>query len=169
MSFEIERRFRINHRITAAEVRLVGEGTNEVIPTHEAIKRALDQKLDLVEVGPNAKPPVVKITDFKKFVYQETKKEQKKSKTHSKLKEIRLSPIIAQNDFENKVRRGTEFLKNGDQLRVNVLIRGRLTTHPELAQKKMVDALKILEPAGKLVSPPKWQGRNLLAATLAPK
>lgn len=169
MGFEIERKFRINHRITAPEVRLVGEGTNEVIPTHEAIRRALEQKLDLVEVGPNAKPPVVKIIDFKKFVYQESKKEQKKSRVKSKLKELRLSPIIAKNDLETKLNRGRQFLKSGDQLKINVLIRGRLVTHPELANRKMEEAVKYLELDGKLVAPPKWQGKFLLSATLAPK
>jgi len=169
MGFEIERKFRINHRISAPEVRLVGEGTNEVIPTHDALKRALDQNLDLVEVGPNAKPPVVKIIDFKKFVYQESKKEQKKTRVKSKLKEIRLSPIIAQNDFETKLNRGKTFLKSGDQLKINVLLRGRLTTHPDLANKKMEDAVKYLDEVGRLVAPPKWQGRFLLSATLSPK
>jgi translation initiation factor IF-3 len=169
MGFEIERKYRINHRITSAEVRLVGEGTNEVLAVHEAIKRALEQGLDLVEIGPNAKPPVVKITDFKKFVYQESKKEQKKTKGKSKLKEIRLSPIIAQNDFENKLNRGKEFLKDGDQLRINVLLRGRLTTHPELANRKMEEGIKYLEGSGRLVASPKWQGKFLLSATLTPK
>lgn len=169
MGFEIERKYRINHRITAPEVRLVGEGINEVLPTHLAIKRALEQKMDLVEVGSSAAPPVVKIVDFKKFVYQETKKERKSVKTRSKLKEIRLSPIIALNDFNNKVGRGKKFLISGDQLRVNVLVRGRLVAHPELANKKMEDALKILADTGRVVAPPKWQGKYLLTATLTPK
>lgn len=169
MNLSFERRYRINQRITAATVRLVGEGTNEVLPTHEAIKRAIGLGLDLVEVGGSANPPVVKIVDFKKFAYQEAKKEQKKTKVKSKLKEIRLSPIIAQNDFDNKIKRGREFLESGDQLKINVLIRGRLVAHPDLATKKMDLALKALESNGKSVAPPKWQGKYLLSATLSPK
>lgn len=169
MNLSLERRYRINQRITATTVRLVGEGTNEILPTHEALKRAIDQNLDLVEVGPKTDPPVAKIVDFKKFAYQEAKKEQKKSKGKSKLKEIRLSPIIAQNDFDNKIKRGKKFLDLGDQLKINVLIKGRLVTHPELASRKMEEALKALYLNGKLVAAAKWQGKYLLSATLSPK
>lgn len=169
MNLNLDRRFRINQRITATTVRLVAENGNEILPTHEALKRAIDQNLDLVEVGPKASPPVVKIVDFKKFTYQEAKKEQKKSKSKSKLKEIRLSPIIAKNDFDNKIKRGRKFLEGGDQLKINVLIKGRLVAHPELATNKMEEALKALELEGKLTAPAKWQGKYLLSATLAPK
>lgn len=169
MNQNIERKYRINQRIVAPEVRLIGENVNEVLPFHEALKRALALKLDLIEVGPGAKPPVVKMMDFKKFIYQEAKKERKKTKTESKLKEIRLSPIIAENDLNTKIERGKEFLAKGHTLKVNIWMQGRLAYRPDLGNQKMETALKKLETAAKLAAPPKWQSKNLLVATLVPK
>lgn len=169
MNQNLERKYRINQRITAPQVRLVGEGINEVLPFHEALKKALAQHLDLIEVGPGALPPVVKMGDFKKFIYQEAKKERKKSRTESKLKEIRLSPIIAENDLNTKIERGSQFLAKGHILKVNIWMQGRLAYRPDLGNQKMEIALKKLETVAKVVAPPKWQSKNLLVATLAPK
>ncbi len=169
MNQNLERKYRINQRIVASEVRLVGEATNEVLPFHEALKKALAERLDLIEVGPGAKPPVVKIMDYKKFIYQEAKRERKRPKSDSSLKEIRLSPIIAENDLNTKIERGKEFLAKGHTLKVNIWMQGRLAYRPDLGNQKMDLALKKLEPVAKLVAPPKWQSKNLLVATLAPK
>ncbi len=170
MGLSVENKYKFNQRITAATVRLVGEGLNQVLSLPEALKKSQEQGLDLVEVGPRASPPVVRIVDLKKFIYQESKKERKRSRgAKSKLKEIRLTPNIAENDFNNKIKRGQEFLTKGDQLRVNVLLRGRLAAKPELAWKKMEAALKALTEDGRLLAPPKWQGKYLLLATLTPK
>lgn len=169
MNQNLDRKYRINQRINSASVRLVGEGGNEVLPIHEALKKSLAAGLDLIEIGPRADPPVVKILDYKKFLYQEAKKERKKSKSESKLKEIRLSPIIADNDLKTKIERGKGFLAKGHILKVNVWMQGRLAYRPELGLQKMATALKKLEDVSKVTAPPKWQSKNLLVATLAPK
>ena len=170
MGESFEKKYRINQRITAAKVRLVGEGINEVMETHLALKKAIEQGMDLIEVAPNADPPVAKILDRKKFAYQEAKRVRKTSKgKKSKLKEIRISPTIAQNDFETKLNRARKFLGMGDQVKINVWLKGRLVTRPELAHTKMAQALKYLENKGKLSGEPKWQGKYLLVATLSPK
>lgn len=169
MKQNLERKYRINQRINSSSVRLVGEGVNEVLPIHEALKKSLAAGLDLIEIGPHADPPVVKILDYKKFLYQEAKKERKKAKSESKLKEIRLSPIIAANDLNTKIERGKEFLAKGHILKVNIWMQGRLAYRPELGLQKMAVALKKLEDFSKVTAPPKWQSKNLLVATLAPK
>lgn len=170
MGESFEKKYRLNQRITAPKVRLVGERTNEVMETHQALKKALEQGLDLIELAPNADPPVVKILDRKKFAYQEAKRVRKVSKSKkSKLKEIRISPTIAQNDFETKLNRARKFLAIGDQVKINVWLKGRLVTRPELAQTKMALAIKYLENEGKTTGEPKWQGKYLLVATLSAK
>lgn len=170
MGQDLAKKFRANQRIVAPEVRIIGEGKSEVLTIAAALTRAQSLGLDLVEVAGKVTPPIVKIVDFKKFLYQESKKEHKKSLgTKSKLKEIRLSPIIAKNDLANKVNRGKEFLNHGDQLKINVWVKGRLAAHPEVGVQKMQEALKLLEGSGRLAAPAKWHGRYLYSATLSPK
>src|SRR3989344_7505159 len=98
MGESFEKKYRLNQRITAPKVRLVGERTNEVMETHQALKKALEQGLDLIELAPNADPPVVKILDRKKFAYQEAKRVRKVPKRKkSRLRKKKTVPPLARN------------------------------------------------------------------------
>ena len=139
------------------------------MPLGEALFKARQKKLDLVEVAPKANPPVCKIIDFRKFKYQESKKEQagrKKGKIKG-LKEIRFTPFIAQNDYKVRVARAKEFLTEGHKLRLVVKFVGRQITRKQFGYELLKEAQKELAKVSKLESEPKFHGK-LLMMTLAP-
>ncbi len=119
----------LNYRIEAATLRVIDDQGKQVgvITRDEALRIAQEKGLDLVLIAPNAKPPVAKIIDFKKFLYQEQKKQQeaKKGIKKSTVKDIKLSLFIGPADFDRLVKKGLEFLKEGNQLRLNLTLRGR--------------------------------------------
>ena len=119
----------MNESIIADEVRLIGADGNQfgIVSVSDALEEASEAELDLVEISPNAKPPVCKIMDYGKFKYEEQKREQQsKKKQHVvKIKEIRLRPRIDQHDLETKVNMGRKFLKDGCKLKVTLMFRGR--------------------------------------------
>jgi len=121
---------RVNQRIRVPEVRVVDDtGENlGVIPTERAMEIAREKGLDLVEVAPQAKPPVCKIVDYGKFHYQQEKRE-KKGKRRSKLKEVKFTIKIGEHDFQTKLKRAREFLGKGDMVRVSIFFRGREIVH----------------------------------------
>jgi len=133
---DIIKKLRVNERIKAREVRLVGEKGEQlgIMPLYQALEIARKQNFDLVEVAPNAVPPVCRLLDYGKYKYEQTKKEReaRKSQKVSLLREVRLRPKIGDHDFEAKARLVKKLLTGGDKVKVSVLFRGREVTHPEI-------------------------------------
>ena len=146
------RYFKQNHQITAPEVRLIDEDGKliGVVPIAEARAKSAEAELDLVEIAPNAKPPVVKIIDYAKFKYMEAKKDAlaKKKTRETELKEVRFSPFIGEGDFDTRINRAKEFLKRGDLVKVTVKFKGRQMAHQEFGPKLMDKILVALEGVG---------------------
>jgi len=134
------------------------------MPTSEALFKARKKNLDLVEVAPDAKPPVCKIIDFNKFKYQEDKK-QRKGRKKSKVKEtkeIRFSPFIAENDFNIRVNRAKEFLKDGHKVRLTIWFKGRQITRKQFGYDLLDKAKDKLKNISKIESRPKFRGKMLM-------
>lgn len=163
--------YRLNYQIQAPKIRLLDETGKQigVVDKMEALKRAQAEQKDLVEIAASAKPPVVKLIDFKKFKYLEAKKEResRKSIKHVGLKEIRLSPFMGDHDLTTRVNQGAEFLKSGNQLKISLAFRGREITHKEFGMAMMQKALNKLSEVAKVVRQPYFEGK-ILIATMAP-
>jgi translation initiation factor IF-3 len=159
--------YRINQRIFASPLRVIdAEGKQiGVLPKDEALKLAQEQELDLVEIGPQAKPPVVKIIDYNKFLYQleKKKKEEKKKARASETKEIRLGPFMSDNDLQVMIRRGREFLEDGDKIRLVVKFRGRQIVHPEFGKEIVGKVITALSDLSKVDRDPHFEGKQLVA------
>lgn len=132
----------------------------------EALKLAREQNLDLVEVAPTAKPPVAKIVDFKKFKYEEAKKERiARRNTHEiDTKEIWLGPLISPHDLENRLRRAKEFFEDGDRVKLTVKFSGREMAHKEFGYEVLEKAKHYLLESGTADGEPRMFGRNLSLA-----
>ena len=164
---DTRRFYRVNERIFAPTLRVLDTDGKQIgiLSKFEALDKARSQELDLVEVAPMAKPPVAKIIDFKKFLYQEEKKkreEKKKAKT-SETKEIRLGPFMSDNDLGVMVRRAREFLEAGDKVRLVVTFSGRQITHPEFGHKVLDKTLQELSDISKLDRDRRLEGKKLIA------
>ncbi len=140
-----------------------------VMPIGEALFRARQQGADLIEVAPDAKPPVCKIIDFKKFKYQEDKKQRegKKKGLKQETKEVRFTPFIAQNDFDIRINKAKEFLKEKNRVKLTVRFVGRQLSRQEFGHKLLEKAIDQLKDVSKKDGEPKWQGR-LLTVNLKP-
>ncbi len=136
-----------------------------VLPTSEALKLAEEQGLDLVLITENAQPPVAKILDFNKFLYEQNKKEsQIKAKSKkSKLKEFRFGPTIAEEAIEQRVKRAREFLEEGNRVKFSVLLRGRQKAYPELGREKIQKCIDALKDISKSEDAIKVQGGTISA------
>ncbi len=134
-----------------------------VISREEALAKAAEQELDLVEVAENAQPPVARIVDFEKFKYQEDKKEQaaRKRVREVELKEVWLSPRIAAHDLETRLKKANEFLEEGDKVKLTVKFRGREMAHPEQGYKVVENALKFWGEKVIVERETKFEGRNM--------
>ncbi|MBI2028711.1 MAG: translation initiation factor IF-3 [Candidatus Levybacteria bacterium] len=159
--------YRINERIFANTLRILDAEGKQVgiFSRFEALKKARENGLDLVEVVPMANPPIAKIIDFKKFLYQEAKKkkEEKKRSKISETKEIRLGPFMNDHDLQVMVRRGTVFLTNNDKIRLIVKFVGRQIAHPEFGQGIIQKAIDGLSGLSKIERPPHFEGKQLIA------
>lgn len=166
-----EQVYRINHQIRAKDVRLLREDGTQIgiVPLSEALTQATAAGADAVEIAPLAVPPVVKLIDYKKFLYQLSKKErlQKASTKKVDLKEIRLTPFMAENDFQTKLNRGKEFLSEGNKVRISVKFVGRQLSHKEFGAIMMDKAYAQLSGLAAFDQPAKWIGRQYIA-TLTP-
>jgi translation initiation factor IF-3 len=158
------------------DVRLIDENGAQVgvVETGEARRRAYDAGLDLVEVSPDARPPVCKIMDYGKFKYALKKKEhESKRKQHQvQIKEIRLRPKIAEHDVSYKAKQARDFLLDGDKVQVTMLFRGREMSHMDVARVVLDSFVKKLADVSKVERPPKMEGRRLgllLLSTAPPK
>ena len=123
----MKNQYRINEQIRVREVRIVGDGGSTVLPTREALDMARDQGVDLVEISPNANPPVCRLIDYSKFLYQQKKrqKEMKAKQVKVEVKEIRFGPQTDEHDYQFKLKHAKEFLEEGNKVRAYVFFRGR--------------------------------------------
>lgn len=163
--------YRLNYQITAQQLRLLDETGKQigVIDKNQALKLAQSENKDLVEIAPKAKPPVVKLIDFKKFKYLEAKKERESRKNVKRVgvKEIRLSPFMGSHDFATRVGQAETFLKQGNQLKITLTFRGREIVHKEFGLSVMQKAINHLQDKAKVIKNPYFEGR-MLVAILAP-
>src|SRR5580693_9492467 len=154
---------RRNYRIKVPQVRVISPEGKQlgILDTAKAISLALEVGLDLVEVAPNATPPVCRIMDFGKYVYEEQKKHSHAKSTASKIKEIEFTARIAQNDFNTKLRHAEEFLDHGNKVKLRLKFRGREMAHTELGFEVMKRAVVDLAGMGHPDAEPKLIGRNI--------
>ena len=156
---------RINENIRVREVRLIDDEGNQlgIVPTQEALKLAKEKDLDLVEVSPNANPPVWKILDYGKYRFEQEKKlrDSKKNQKVLKLKEIRMQPKIGSGDLDTKAKHIQEFLNEGDKVKVTIRFRGRELAHTELGYDVLNEVLKRLTSAYNIDKPAAMDGRNM--------
>lgn len=160
----VKRYFRVNNRISAAEVRLLDQEGKQlgIVPLGEALKKAQSLGTDLVEIGALAKPPVAKLIDFKKFKYLEEKRE-KEARKHTKqteLKEVRFTPFIGEHDFETALERVKRFLSDGNMVKIAIVFTGRQMAHLEFGPKLLVRILAQIEAQKERDE--KMEGRRLV-------
>ena len=167
---EQQQEHRTNHMIRAIEVRLVGENLEPgIYSLADAIKIAKEQELDLVEISPGAKPPVCKIIDYNKFLYEEKKKKEMKAKSKtSEVKEIRFTPNTDDHDFEFKVKHAEKFLADGDKVKAHVQFKGRAIMFKERGELLLLKFADRLKDVGSLEGLPKMEGKRMLVM-FAPK
>ena len=159
----ITREFRINDRIRVREVRLIDEENQQVgvVPLYEALQMARERGLDLVEVAPNAVPPVCRILDYGKFKYEQSKKEReaRKHQHNVVLREIRMKPKIDDHDVDFKTRTVEKLLKEGDKVKVSVMFRGREVTHPQIGRALLDRVYERVKDVGTIEKPASMEGR----------
>ncbi|MEP7317838.1 MAG: translation initiation factor IF-3 [Panacibacter sp.] len=162
---------RINERIRVPQVRLVGDNvTIGVYPTDEARKIAREQELDLVEISPNADPPVCKVIDYKKFLYEKKRKEKdmKANAKQSEVKEIRFTPGTDDHDFNFKAKHAEGFLKDGNKVKAYVQFKGRAIMFKERGELVLLKFAERLAEFGQPEALPKLEGKRMLLM-LTPK
>lgn len=141
-----------------------------ILPTNEALEIASQAGLDLVEVAPDARPPVCRIMDYGKFKYEQKKKQTRNTKTHQQqTKEIRLRPKTGDHDIEFKVKQARQFLGAKDKVKVNVMFRGREMAHVDRGREMIQEIIIALEDIAKVEKPPGMEGRKNMSAVLAPR
>lgn len=165
--------FRINNQIRVSEVRLVGDNVEVgVYDTKEALRKADELELDLIEISPTANPPVCKIMDYSKFLYEQKKKvkeqEKKNKENMMELKELRFGPNTDDHDFEFKKRHAEKFLKDGDKVRAFVFFKGREIKYKEKGEIMLLRLATDLAEFGVVESLPQLEG-NKLILILRPK
>ncbi len=177
VSKAIIKQLRVNERIIAREVRLVGEKGEQlgIMTLADAREVARKHSLDLVEVAPASVPPVCRLLDYGKFKYEQAKKEHqaKKNQKASLLREIRLRPKIGIHDFEAKARTAKKLITDGDKVKVTLMFRGRESTHPELGWKVLQQMVESLKDVATMERQPIMEGKRmniiLAPAGLKPK
>lgn len=164
---------RVNDAIDAREVRLISEDGNQIgiVSKREALSEAEKRGLDLVEISPNANPPVCKIIDYGKYNYEQQKREKiNKKKQHViTVKEVRFRPHTDTHDIETKVRKIREFIANGDRVKISVMFRGREMAHQEIGMDTIQNVIALLEDVAKIDKAPVQEGRFITAYLAAKK
>jgi len=160
----LNRRIRVNYQIKASRIRLIDEHGNQIgiVPTHEGLRIAQQRNLDLVEVAPQADPPVCRILDYSKFKYQQEKREKEAKKKKVHFKEIRFKPRIEEHDYQVKLRALRKFLEKGDRVRIRIWFRGREMVHPEMGDHLIKRLLQDVEDIASVEKPPTHEGRNII-------
>lgn len=164
-------RYRINEQIRAREVRIVGEGIEStVMPTHKAVQLAQSRELDLVEISPNAEPPVCRLVEYSKFLYQQKKKQKelKAKQVKVEIKEIRFGPQTDDHDYAFKLKHARGFLEEGDKVKAYVFFRGRSILFKEQGEVLLLRFASDLEDLGKVEQLPKLEGKRMFMF-VAPK
>jgi translation initiation factor IF-3 len=162
---------RINERIRVPKVRLIGADGEQlgVVEINEALKRAQEADLDLVEVAPNSKPPVTRLLDYSKYKYEQEQK-QKQARKHQQqvnIREIKLRPKIANHDYETKKGHVERFLRHQDKVKITIMFRGREQAHPERGRALLQRLYEDLDGLAVIESQPLQEGRNM-SMLLAP-
>ncbi len=156
---------RINEQIRVPEVRLIGPDGEQVgvMPTREALTQAAEAHLDLVEVAPQASPPVCRIMDYGKFKYQQSKKQQeaRRRQTIIQVKEIKVRPKIEEHDMGFKLKNTRKFLAEGDKVKISVIFRGREIAHTDRGFKILSQMAEALADVGTVEQAPRLEGRNM--------
>lgn len=162
----------MNRQIRISPVRVIGaEGAQlGIMPVDEALAAAESQGLDLVEVAPNARPPVVRIMDYGKFKYEQARKarEARKKQHQIQIKEVKFRPGIEAHDFEFKIRHARRFLEEGNKVKATMMFRGRQMAHPEIGREVLIRVAQALEDVGRVEADPLLEGRNM-TMILAPR
>ena len=156
---------KVNHKIRAREVRVIGDDGQQlgIMTTGQALAKAQEVNLDLIEIAPNAVPPVCKIIEFGKYKYEQAKKEKEihKHQQASKTKEIQLHPTIDEHDYQTKVRHIKEFLADKMRVRVMMCYRGREMAHQEFGHEIIKRLMTDIADVGTVDSPPRLNGKTL--------
>jgi len=159
------RKNRVNDEIIAKEVRLIDETGKMigVVPILQALRIAEEKDLDLVEISPNANPPVCKILDYRKFIYEQQKREktQRKQQSSQEMKELRFTWRTADHDFNFKVRHAREFLEEGNKVKATVMFRGREIAHREVGEELLNKFVESLSDIAKIDTPVKLDGKRM--------
>jgi len=157
---------RINYRITSAEVQVIdSSGENlGILNVDEAINIAKNEELDLIEIAPNAKPPVCKVMDIGKFKYDQQKKANKAKKKQKKieLKEIKLRPVTDVHDYSFKIKNAQKFIVKGDKVKFTIKFKGRELQHPQLGHELMKKIQEDMKVIGKVELHPKFDGKQMI-------
>ena len=166
----MKNQYRVNEQIHVREVRIVGDGGSEVVPTRQALDMAREQGVDLVEISPNAQPPVCRLIDYSKFLYQQKKhqKEMKAKQVKVEVKEIRFGPQTDEHDYQFKLKHAKEFLEEGNKVRAYVFFRGRSILFKEQGEVLLLRFANDLEEFGKVEQLPKLEGKKMFLY-MAPK
>ena len=166
-----EQRVRINEQIRISPIRLISDDGEQIgiISLDDARERAEETGLDLVEVAPEARPPVVKLMDYGKYKYEEARaaREAKKKQHHIHVKEVKFRPSIEEHDYEFKLRHARRFLEEGNKVKLTMMFRGRQVTHPELGREVLKRLVADLEDVGKVEQSPSFEGR-VMSMVMAP-
>lgn len=168
---KIKNNYRINEQIRSREVRLVGDDVEStVMPTHKAIQLAEQKGVDLVEISPNAQPPVCRLIDYSKFLYQQKKrqKELKAKQVKIEVKEIRFGPQTDEHDYNFKLKYAKDFLTEGDKVKAYVFFRGRSILFKEQGEVLLLRFANDLEEYGKVEQMPVLEGKRMIIF-IAPK
>lgn len=167
---KMKNQYRVNGQIHVREVRVVSDGGSEVMPTRKALDLARQQELDLVEISPNAQPPVCRIIDYSKFLYQQKKrqKEMKQKQVKVEVKEIRFGPQTDDHDYQFKLKHAKEFLEEGNKVRAYVFFRGRSILFKDQGEVLLLRFANDLEEVAKVEQLPKLEGKKMFLF-LAPK
>ncbi len=167
---KMKNQYRVNEQIRVREVRVVSEGGSTVMPTRNALEMAREQGVDLVEISPNAQPPVCRLIDYSKFLYQQKKhaKEMKAKQAKVEIKEIRFGPQTDEHDYNFKLKHAQEFLTEGNKVRAYVFFRGRSILFKEQGEVLLLRFANDLEEYAKVEQLPKLDGKKMFLY-LAPK
>lgn len=166
----VKNQYRVNGQIHAREVRVVSDAGAEVMPTRQALDLARQQGVDLVEISPNAQPPVCRIIDYSKFLYQQKKKQKelKQKQVKVEVKEIRFGPQTDDHDYNFKLKHAKEFLEEGNKVRAYVFFRGRSILFKEQGEVLLLRFANDLEEYAKVEQLPRLEGKKMFLF-LAPK
>ena len=160
---KMKNQYRVNEQIRVREVRIVSDGNSTVMPTRHALDMAREQGVDLVEISPNAQPPVCRLIDYSKFLYQQKKhaKEMKAKQVKVEVKEIRFGPQTDEHDYNFKLKHAQEFLSEGNKVRAYVFFRGRSILFKEQGEVLLLRFANDLEEYAKVEQLPKLDGKKM--------